>query len=266
MNLLGGDISVTSTAGKGSVFSFFIRAKVVQPPMVIGDKYAPICAMACISIPLVEQKLKTICTMYNVQLTCVSAPEQITSNFAGIIFFDDFYLSHFQQHFKNQFLCCIMREPRHLQNMLILRQPIKQSYFEALLDKFNGTATAVLPNMLTTVHGFEKFNVLVVEDNTVNQRVAVKLLQRMGIGHIEVAADGECCLSMLKKQSESDKLFHLILMDLQMPNIVRVNAAQLMYFRMALNVRGKFACCKSNKIQICDWFQARFPLLPYLLP
>ena len=52
---------------------------------------------------------------------------------------------------------------------------------------------------------------LVVEDNLVNQKVAVKQLQRLGF-HTEVAANGELALDMLAQQS-----FDLVLLDCHMP-------------------------------------------------
>jgi CheY-like chemotaxis protein len=55
--------------------------------------------------------------------------------------------------------------------------------------------------------------VLVAEDNPVNQRVAVRMLERLGF-HADVARDGRAALRRLATQS-----YALILMDCQMPEL-----------------------------------------------
>jgi two-component system, sensor histidine kinase and response regulator len=56
-------------------------------------------------------------------------------------------------------------------------------------------------------------NILLAEDNLVNQRLAVRLLQRLGHG-VVVAATGREVLARLEEQS-----FDLVLMDVQMPEM-----------------------------------------------
>lgn len=57
----------------------------------------------------------------------------------------------------------------------------------------------------------ESFKILLVEDNLVNQKVAVALLEKMGY-QTEVTANGQEALDALAKTS-----YDLILMDCQMP-------------------------------------------------
>lgn len=56
-------------------------------------------------------------------------------------------------------------------------------------------------------------NVLLTEDNVVNQKVAMRLLEKLGCT-VDVAENGKKCLEMLK-----DKKYDLILMDCQMPEM-----------------------------------------------
>ena len=58
-------------------------------------------------------------------------------------------------------------------------------------------------------------NVLLVEDNVVNQKVASKILERVG-HNVTVASDGVCCLEFL---ANSGKQFDIILMDCLMPRL-----------------------------------------------
>ena len=63
-------------------------------------------------------------------------------------------------------------------------------------------------------------NVLVVEDNLVNQKVAVKMLQRMG-HQVSVADDGLKALKILNTNG-----FDIIFMDMQMPNMDGLTATK----------------------------------------
>lgn len=61
---------------------------------------------------------------------------------------------------------------------------------------------------------FEKKNVLVVEDNLINQEIAVTMLENSG-AHIDVADNGMEALEIFKNSNEG--YYDLILMDMQMP-------------------------------------------------
>lgn len=64
------------------------------------------------------------------------------------------------------------------------------------------------------------FDVLVVEDNPVNQKLVVALLTKWGHRAV-VAGDGVQCLEALEK-----KRFDLVLMDIQMPGMDGIQAAR----------------------------------------
>ena len=73
---------------------------------------------------------------------------------------------------------------------------------------------ATQPTNLSTL------KVLLVEDNKVNQMVASKLLEKLGI-HVTTADDGLIAVQIAKTQD-----FDIILMDMQMPNMNGVAATQ----------------------------------------
>jgi CheY-like chemotaxis protein len=58
-------------------------------------------------------------------------------------------------------------------------------------------------------------NILLVEDNLINQRVAVRLLQNRG-HHVTVAGNGREAIEILER---SDWKFDAVLMDVQMPQM-----------------------------------------------
>jgi CheY-like chemotaxis protein len=75
----------------------------------------------------------------------------------------------------------------------------------------------------------EGLKVLVAEDNLVNQRVALKLLERLGV-KADLAVDGSEAIAAAAGQP-----YDLILMDVQMPNIDGVTATREIRSRLPLD-------------------------------
>jgi two-component system sensor histidine kinase/response regulator len=64
-----------------------------------------------------------------------------------------------------------------------------------------------------------KFHILLVEDNAVNQRLALRILEKAGHS-VVIAENGRLALKMLEEQ-----VFNLILMDMQMPEMDGLEAS-----------------------------------------
>ncbi len=97
-----------------------------------------------------------------------------------------------------------------------LIKPVLQSdLLETLLRVLGSRPGAAEPPQLITRHTLrearQSLRVLLAEDNIVNQRLAVRLLEKEGHS-VVVAADGAKALQALERQA-----FDLILMDVQMP-------------------------------------------------
>ena len=107
-----------------------------------------------------------------------------------------------------------------------LMKPIKQS---DLMDAILMTMTKVSPDSdqrssLITRHSVrearKRLNILLAEDNTVNQKLAVRILEKMGHS-VCVAPNGREVLNMLGMQD-----FQMVLMDVQMPEMDGLDATR----------------------------------------
>jgi CheY-like chemotaxis protein/HPt (histidine-containing phosphotransfer) domain-containing protein len=95
-----------------------------------------------------------------------------------------------------------------------LSKPFTRFELEQLLGRVVNTSVAA-PVALITRHGIQDvqpaLDVLLVEDNLVNQKLAIALLERWG-HHVTVADDGQIALNLLAQSR-----FDLVLMDMMMP-------------------------------------------------
>ncbi|MGE0405145.1 MAG: response regulator, partial [Candidatus Korobacteraceae bacterium] len=102
-----------------------------------------------------------------------------------------------------------------------LTKPVRQrDLLESMLAALG--AAQEQGNSLITRHSLrerrQKLNILVAEDNTVNQRVAMRLLEKHGQS-VVVANNGREALEKLREQE-----FDLVLMDVQMPEMDGIEA------------------------------------------
>jgi signal transduction histidine kinase/CheY-like chemotaxis protein/HPt (histidine-containing phosphotransfer) domain-containing protein/PAS domain-containing protein len=109
-----------------------------------------------------------------------------------------------------------------------LNKPIKpSSLFDALVSIFTGQATRVLSREAKEGPGFDAqmgqrwpLRILLAEDNATNQKLALRLLERMGY-KADVAANGVEVLQALQRQ-----LYDVVLMDIQMPEMDGLEATR----------------------------------------
>jgi len=104
-------------------------------------------------------------------------------------------------------------------------QPGRGSVFAFSIPlEASGPAPAAEPDNLAKASpaaAFADLRVLVVEDNAVNRKILVKLLQRLSVGRVDVAVNGREALARATAQS-----YDLILMDLQMPEMDGLEATR----------------------------------------
>lgn len=106
-----------------------------------------------------------------------------------------------------------------------LLKPVKQTELLFAISRvLKGPRTDQAPPALITRHSIReskrRLSILLAEDNAVNQKLATKMLERMG-HTVTVAGDGVKALQVLEKER-----FDLVLMDVQMPEMDGLEATR----------------------------------------
>lgn len=74
---------------------------------------------------------------------------------------------------------------------------------------------------MRAISGYNTINIIIAEDDPLNQRIALKMLQKLGY-HADVASNGIEVLTALEKQ-----FYDLVLMDIQMPEMDGIEAIKV---------------------------------------
>ena len=251
--LMGGGVSVQSELGHGSVFTVTLRARVA--PVVEGADFlqrdAP--ALAGKRILVVDDNLTNRRIVTKLALrwgmrpsTFPSALEALDSVRHGE-HFDVAVLDMSMPGFDGIDLAHEIRRRRSAQELPIviltslgqrqtlqagqgadlsacLSKPIKAgqlfSTLVAVIEGRPAAESAPTPPQPLQRATRQTLRVLLAEDNTINQRVAMRLLQHLGY-QPDLAADGQQAL-----QAVATRTYDVVLMDIQMPELDGVQAAR----------------------------------------
>lgn len=83
----------------------------------------------------------------------------------------------------------------------------------------------------------DQVRVCIAEDNPINQKIAVAFITKLGL-MCEAFSDGLQAVEALRRHSSAGQPFHIVLMDVQMPNLDGYDATKLVRKDEDLNVRN----------------------------
>ncbi len=240
VQMMGGDIKITSTPDVGSEFSFTARfGKSAEQPRRFELPQPDLRQLRVLAVDDNERTLEILARYlesfgFQVQVTAdPQAAQQLLETTPYDLLITDWKmpgmdgielakwvvkLTHLDSAPKilliSSFGASEMR--CHLQNQVVdgvLAKPFQPSgLFDAIINLFSAPAASTpLTNTPLLNHSFLQRQVLLVEDNAINQQLAQALLQQHGF-EVTIANHGQECLDWLEKAT-----FDVVLMDMQMP-------------------------------------------------
>lgn len=250
VELMGGNLQVRSEAGKGSEFYFTLTfdmaeepEEMAKPSPLQGKRLLLLDSNSC-SRSILEKMCEDLNLQVDASGLAEDAEEKIQERGRG--FYDALVLSwdaddtpadRFVEHLKNKGMALppilgigMKNDESRLQaaraaGLNYLPKPFLLSDFQNALEETLGFSPvekefSVKPRA-QDAYRFKRSKVLLVEDNILNQELAVELLTRVGLD-VDVANNGKEGLEALKKNS-----YVLVLMDLQMPIMDGFEATRL---------------------------------------
>jgi|GEM_PF-1144459 len=250
VKLMGGDIDVKSSPGIGTTFSFTIlskyngniiengsagtRGEILKRILIVDDNktsleilksYAEEYAIVTLLATSASQALGILAKEKNIQLliTDFNMPEMNGRQLS--------------QEVKLKYpklpviLVSSINEAHKLQEKglfySILNKPIKKvSFLNQTLSALNENGFKVKEEVKKEALLSEEFavkypmNILLAEDNIINQKLAMRVLSKLGYKP-DLANDGKEAVNMLKKHN-----YHLVLMDVLMPEMDGLEATR----------------------------------------
>lgn len=244
LKALGAELSLQSTKGKGSNFSFELELKKHIPDqasqlqdqnleLLTNDKILLVDDNASVH-GIVQHYFKKKKLSLKSSFSVEEGLEVIKHNNISIVLLDimmpqqdgfDFHREAINLNPNLKFIVItadirpntISRLKNDGFDSYLIKPIRKRNLFLSLLQLKNKKATTVTTDQQLN-HNFESANLLVVDDNPMNLKVAEKTLKKMG--HlVTTAKSGKEAIELTQEQ-----IYDLIFMDMQMPNMSGVEA------------------------------------------
>ncbi len=232
-DLLGGEMSVESELGAGSTFRFSIEAPEVPAPTPQGPTYLTGRRVVIASDHAVHRAaLESVTRQWGMQATATTLPEAlaaVTEAAEPVDLLLDAYSNsdvlELTRALASQATRVVVLVPVTAEASLgqatqgldvaVVRQPFRAaSLREALAETTKPAAPARIARPRSAAR------VLLAEDNLVNQKVAVRLLDRLGVDP-DVVANGAEAVEAAGRQR-----YDVVFMDIQMPGMDGLEATR----------------------------------------
>jgi len=270
-SLLGDGIGVTSTPGQGSTFKFTVHTQSVPTPpgwglpeMPVQLNYGPILCLE--DNPVTQQRLETFFRTWGGRATCAPTLTAAENFLTGEIkpsalivdseivqcpeaktFLEKIKLREIPTLFL---LPSAQSKPTNLPKepyTTTIGKPLRTlSFVRGIQAIFNATPDslppfAYAPEQRQLAHEIP-LDVLIVEDNPVNQKVALRFLDRLGY-RADAVANGLEAVTALEARR-----YDLVLMDLQMPEMDGFEASRQIRLRIPLELQPRIIALTANAL------------------
>ena len=253
VELMGGEISADSEPGIGSCFQFSIAVEAIDdphPPAYLRSVHSRMSRQRVLILENNDISLQVLVRMtvnWGMEPMAMLHPEQAlqklsqsrapdvaiidaTPDPSHLTAFEDLKIALHTRDIPIIFLAPVGRreaaDPDGKLGAAILSKPLRHSQLYAVLVELMGhgpmAAKKVSQRLTTPIRLGDRLplRILLAEDNPINQRVAVKILERLGY-RADVVATGLEVLSALERQP-----YDLIFMDVQMPEMDGLEATR----------------------------------------
>lgn len=271
--LMGGQINVASTVGQGSTFTFTIQTEPLNTPPGWGLPELPVQlnygSVLCIDDHLVTQsRLQTFLRSWGARPVCAGSVEAATNYLAAetppIAILLDYEMTvtgagrALREAISLNEIPTVMmlpagQLPHHTElagerrGIATVGKPARTQTlvraFQSLFDLGgDGGSSLNSPDDENVLGRQLPLDVLLVEDNPVNQKVALRFLDRLGY-RADAVGNGLEALNTLQSRT-----YHLILMDLQMPEMDGFEAARQIRRRVPAEHQPKIIALTANAL------------------
>ena len=237
VEFMGGSISVTSAINHGSTFTFSIKAissdrEYSVPPFdALQGKSVFILDDNVTNLSILKEQLEQAemnVTTFSNSSEFLKIIDNLSSYDFGIL---DMQMPDYDgievakrirsTLAKDTFPLVLLSSIHELENNeqrtmfnLYLTKPVKQTKLLTNLDRMFSNKEGKIKKATENDKGelFDKdLSILLVEDNLINQKVATKILEKIGL-NTDIANDGELAIKMVQ-----NKAYDLVFMDMEMP-------------------------------------------------